>query len=59
LGAYHLVEREEPNKGDARPVRQETLAVFDDVFISSDHVLMDGEYHFVQELLATAYYHAS
>jgi len=49
------------DKGNARFGGQEALVVFDDVFIPWDHVLMDGEYEFAQELVArfTAYHRAS
>ena len=49
------------DKGNAKFGGQETLTVFDDVFIPWDHVLMDGEYEFAQEMVArfTAYHRAS
>ena len=49
------------DKGNARFGGQETLVVFDDVFIPWEHVLMDGEYEFAQEMVArfTAYHRAS
>lgn len=49
------------DKGNAKFGGQETLVVFDDVFIPWDHVLMDGEYEFAQEMVArfTAYHRAS
>jgi 4-hydroxybutyryl-CoA dehydratase/vinylacetyl-CoA-Delta-isomerase len=49
------------DKGNAKFGGQETLVVFDNVFIPWDHVLMDGEYEFAQELVArfTAYHRAS
>jgi 4-hydroxybutyryl-CoA dehydratase/vinylacetyl-CoA-Delta-isomerase len=49
------------DKGNAKFGGQETLVVFDNVFIPLDHVLMDGEYEFAQELVArfTAYHRAS
>ncbi len=47
--------------GNARFGGQETLVVFDDVFIPHEHVFMDGEYEFAQEMVArfTAYHRAS
>ncbi|MBL4808198.1 MAG: hypothetical protein JKY31_13075 [Rhodobacteraceae bacterium] len=49
------------DKGNACFGGQETLVVFDDVFIPWEHVLMDGEYEFAQELVArfTTYHRAS
>ncbi|MGB7404998.1 MAG: 4-hydroxyphenylacetate 3-hydroxylase N-terminal domain-containing protein [Pacificimonas sp.] len=49
------------DKGNAKYGGQETLTVFEDVFIPWDHVLMDGEYEFAQEMVArfTAYHRAS
>jgi 4-hydroxybutyryl-CoA dehydratase / vinylacetyl-CoA-Delta-isomerase len=49
------------DKGNAKFGGQETLVVFDHVFIPWEHVLMDGEYEFAQELVArfTAYHRAS
>jgi 4-hydroxybutyryl-CoA dehydratase/vinylacetyl-CoA-Delta-isomerase len=49
------------DKGNAKFGGQETLTVFDDVFIPWDHVLMDGEHEFAQEMVArfTAYHRAS
>ena len=49
------------DKGNARYGGQEVLVVFDDVFIPWEHVLMDGEYEFAQEMVArfTAYHRAS
>jgi len=49
------------DKGNAKFGGQETLVVFDDVFIPWAHVLMDGEYEFAQEMVArfTAYHRAS
>ncbi|HEY7775723.1 MAG TPA: 4-hydroxyphenylacetate 3-hydroxylase N-terminal domain-containing protein, partial [Kineobactrum sp.] len=49
------------DKGNARYGGQETLVVFDDVFIPWEHVLMDGEYEFAQPMVArfTAYHRAS
>lgn len=54
----------EPNdvdQGNAKYGGQETLVVFDNVFIPWEHVLMDGEYEFAQEMVArfTAYHRAS
>ncbi|MBI5505369.1 MAG: 4-hydroxybutyryl-CoA dehydratase, partial [Deltaproteobacteria bacterium] len=47
--------------GNAEFGGQETLVVFDHVFIPFEHVFMDGEYEFAQELVArfTAYHRAS
>jgi 4-hydroxybutyryl-CoA dehydratase / vinylacetyl-CoA-Delta-isomerase len=55
------MEKGDIDKGNARFGGQETLVVFDDVFIPWDHVLMDGEYEFAQEMVArfTAYHRAS
>ncbi|MFG1400158.1 4-hydroxyphenylacetate 3-hydroxylase family protein [Roseixanthobacter pseudopolyaromaticivorans] len=49
------------DKGNAKFGGQEALVVFDDVFIPWEHVLMDGEYEFAQEMVArfTAYHRAS
>lgn len=49
------------DKGNAKFGGQETLVVFDDVFIPWEHVLMDGEYEFAQEMVTrfTAYHRAS
>ena len=49
------------DKGNAKYGGQETLVIFDDVFIPWEHVLMDGEYEFAQELVSrfTAYHRAS
>ncbi len=49
------------DKGNARYGGQEVLVVFDNVFIPHEHVLMDGEYAFAQEMVArfTAYHRAS
>jgi len=49
------------DKGNARFGGQEVLMVFDNVFIPWEHVLMDGEFEFAQELVArfTAYHRAS
>lgn len=49
------------DKGNAKFGGQETLVVFDDVFIPNEHVLMDGEYEFAQEMVArfTSYHRAS
>ncbi|OWV32700.1 4-hydroxybutyryl-CoA dehydratase [Pacificimonas flava] len=54
-------EAGEIDKGNARFGGQETLTVFDDVFIPWEHVLMDGEYEFAQEMVSrfTAYHRAS
>ena len=55
------LEDGEIDKGNARYGGQETLVVFDDVFIPWEHVLMDGEHEFAQEMVArfTAYHRAS
>ncbi len=47
--------------GNAEYGGQETLTVFDHVFIPYEHVFMDGEYEFAQEMVArfTAYHRAS
>ena len=49
------------DQGNARFGGQETLVVFDNVFIPHEHVLMDGEYEFAQDMVArfTAYHRAS
>jgi len=49
------------DKGNAQYGGQETLVVFDNVFIPWEHVLMDGEYEFTQALVTrfTAYHRAS
>lgn len=49
------------DQGNARFGGQEVLVVFDDVFIPWEHVLMDGEYEFAQEMVArfTSYHRAS
>jgi len=55
------LETGEIDKGNAKFGGQEVLVVFDDVFIPYEHVFMDGEYEFAQELVArfTAYHRAS
>jgi 4-hydroxybutyryl-CoA dehydratase/vinylacetyl-CoA-Delta-isomerase len=55
------LEEGEIDKGNAQYGGQETLVVFDNVFIPWEHVLMDGEYEFAQELVTrfTAYHRAS
>ena len=55
------LEKGEIDKGNARFGGQEVLVVFDEVFIPHEHVLMDGEYEFAQEMVArfTAYHRAS
>ena len=47
--------------GNAEYGGQEVLVYFDDVFIPYEHVFMDGEYEFAQEMVArfTAYHRAS
>ena len=54
-------EKGDIDKGNAKFGGQETLVVFDDVFIPWEHVLMDGEYEFAQEMVTrfTAYHRAS
>jgi 4-hydroxybutyryl-CoA dehydratase/vinylacetyl-CoA-Delta-isomerase len=49
------------DKGNAKFGGQETLVVFDDVFIPHAHIFMDGEHEFAQEMVArfTAYHRAS
>ena len=51
----------EIDQGNARFGGQEALVVFDNVFIPYEHVFMDGEYEFVQEMVSrfTAYHRAS
>ena len=55
------LEAGEIDKGNARFGGQEVLVVFDEVFIPHEHVFMDGEYEFAQEMVArfTAYHRAS
>ncbi|MBV9842620.1 MAG: hypothetical protein JOY99_13995 [Sphingomonadaceae bacterium] len=55
------MEKGEIDKGNAKFGGQETLVVFDDVFIPWEHVFMDGEYEFAQEMVArfTSYHRAS
>jgi 4-hydroxybutyryl-CoA dehydratase/vinylacetyl-CoA-Delta-isomerase len=55
------LETGEIDKGNAKYGGQEALVVFDDVFIPWEHVLMDGEYEFAQEMVArfTSYHRAS
>jgi 4-hydroxybutyryl-CoA dehydratase/vinylacetyl-CoA-Delta-isomerase len=55
------MEEGEIDKGNAKYGGQEVLVVFDEVFIPHEHVLMDGEYEFAQEMVArfTAYHRAS
>lgn len=49
------------DKGNARFGGQEVLVVFDDVFVPHEHVLMDGEHEFAQEMVSrfTTYHRAS
>ncbi|MEE2869633.1 MAG: 4-hydroxyphenylacetate 3-hydroxylase N-terminal domain-containing protein [Pseudomonadota bacterium] len=49
------------DQGNAQYGGQEVLVYFDDVFIPNEHVFMDGEYEFAQELVTrfTAYHRAS
>jgi 4-hydroxybutyryl-CoA dehydratase/vinylacetyl-CoA-Delta-isomerase len=55
------LEKGDIDKGNAKFGGQETLVIFDDVFIPWEHVLMDGEYEFAQELVTrfTSYHRAS
>ena len=55
------MEKGDIDKGNAKFGGQETLVVFDNVFIPREHVLMDGEHEFAQEMVArfTAYHRAS
>lgn len=55
------LEGGEIDQGNAQYGGQETLTVFDNVFIPYEHVFMDGEYEFAQEMVArfTAYHRAS
>jgi len=55
------LEGGEIDQGNAQFGGQETLTVFDHVFIPYEHVFMDGEFEFAQELVArfTAYHRAS
>ena len=55
------LEGGEIDQGNAQYGGQETLTVFDNVFIPYQHVFMDGEYEFAQEMVArfTAYHRAS
>ncbi|MFZ5722461.1 MAG: 4-hydroxyphenylacetate 3-hydroxylase family protein [Pseudomonadota bacterium] len=55
------LEGGEIDQGNAQYGGQETLTVFDHVFIPYEHVFMDGEYEFAQEMVArfTAYHRAS
>lgn len=55
------MEGGEIDQGNARFGGQETLAVFNEVFIPNEHIFMDGEYEFCQEMVArfTAYHRAS
>jgi 4-hydroxybutyryl-CoA dehydratase/vinylacetyl-CoA-Delta-isomerase len=49
------------DKGNAEYGGQEVLVVFENVFIPHEHVFMDGEYEFAQEMVArfTGYHRAS
>lgn len=55
------MEGGEIDQGNARFGGQETLVVFNEVFIPNEHVFMDGEYEFCQEMVArfTNYHRAS
>lgn len=49
------------DQGNAQYAGQEVLVFFDDVFIPYEHVFLDGEYEFAQEMVArfTNYHRAS
>jgi 4-hydroxybutyryl-CoA dehydratase/vinylacetyl-CoA-Delta-isomerase len=51
----------EIDQGNARFGGQETLVVFDNVFIPHEHIFMDGEYEFAQDMVTrfTSYHRAS
>lgn len=55
------MEKGDIDKGNAEFGGQETLVVFDNVFIPYQHVFMDGEYEFAQSMVSrfTAYHRAS
>lgn len=55
------LEAGDVDQGNARFGGQETLVIFEDVFIPWEHVFLDGEHEFAQELVArfTAYHRAS
>lgn len=55
------LEKGDIDQGNARFGGQEVLVVFDNVFIPHEHVLMDGEYEFAQDMVSrfTAYHRAS
>jgi 4-hydroxybutyryl-CoA dehydratase/vinylacetyl-CoA-Delta-isomerase len=55
------LEADDVDQGNARFGGQETLVIFEDVFIPWEHVFMDGEHEFAQEMVArfTAYHRAS
>jgi 4-hydroxybutyryl-CoA dehydratase/vinylacetyl-CoA-Delta-isomerase len=55
------MEKGDIDKGNAKFGGQETLVVFDDVFIPHEHIFMDGEHEFAQEMVArfTSYHRAS
>ena len=55
------MEQGEIDQGNARFGGQETLVVFDNVFIPNEHIFMDGEYEFAQDMVTrfTAYHRAS
>jgi len=55
------MEKGDIDKGNAQYGGQEVLVVFDNVFIPNEHVFMDGEYEFAQEMVArfTSYHRAS
>lgn len=55
------MESGEIDQGNAQYGGQETLVVFDNVFIPNEHILMDGEYEFAQLMVSrfTAYHRAS
>lgn len=55
------MEKGDIDKGNACFGGQETLVVFENVFIPNEHILMDGEYEFAQEMVTrfTSYHRAS
>lgn len=55
------LEEGDIDKGNAQFGGQETLVIFDNVFIPNEHLFMDGEYEFAQTMVArfTAYHRAS
>ncbi len=55
------LEEGDIDKGNAKFGGQETLVIFDNVFIPWDHVFMDGETEFAQDMVSrfTSYHRAS